>query len=201
MNKKILASIFTISMLLTGCASRQQTSSVVSTTETAKEMTDEETGLVYTKTDMSGYRFVEGKAADFRSIKMDQANKIFTKDLTGILYLGYESCQYCQRAMPILNEVALEYDEPIWYLDAANEYTSEDYELLNAFMYDDLEEDEDGNRTIYTPYVLAIKDGEIVDSHTSLVDSWEPEDEDDVMSDEQNEKLKVIYEKIFKSLQ
>lgn len=201
--------------MLCGCTTSQQISSNTSTvkentdaTTSEKEskekknteITDEETGLTYTVDDMSGYYFLGSDVAEFRSISMSETNKFFYKNLTGIIYLGYPGCEYCQRAVPVLNSVAKEYDVPVWYLNAENSYEKSDYSALKAFMSDNLSTDSDGKKQVYTPYVASIKDGKILKWHDTLVDEFEPEDDMDQMSGEQIQKLKVIYEEIFSQI-
>ena len=49
---------------------------------------------------------------------------------------------------------------------------------------------------MYVPLVIAVKDGEIVDHHTSLVSSFDLVDDDTVMTEEQNEELAGYYQRL-----
>jgi hypothetical protein len=59
-------------------------------------------------------------------------------------------------------------------------------------------EDEEGNKSFFVPLVIGVKNGEITDSHVSLVKGFELEDEESMLSDEQKQELKNIYLDIIK---
>ena len=61
---------------------------------------------------------------------------------TGVVYLGFPECPWCTAYVPYLNEVAKANDvDKVYY-----------YNILN-----------EGNKRIYAPSVIAVKDGEILD--------------------------------------
>ncbi len=84
---------------------------------------------------------------------------------TGIVYLGFPECQWCQRYTKYLNEVAQDMGlTKIYYYnireDRAN--NSENYLKIVEILKNYLQFDEEGNSRIYVPSVIALKKGEIV---------------------------------------
>ena len=113
---------------------------------------------------------------------------------SGIVYLGFPECQWCEAYVPYLNEVA-EYvgiSEILYYNireDRSN--NSENYrkivELLDGYLTDD----EEGNPRIYVPAVIFVNNGTIVgfDDETSL-DTGGFTNPDDYWTEEEVNDLK-----------
>lgn len=84
---------------------------------------------------------------------------------TGIVYLGFPECPWCQRYVKYLNEVAqdMAVDKIFYYNireDRAN--NTENYLKIVDILNEYLQYDEEGNKRIYVPSVIALKKGEIV---------------------------------------
>lgn len=91
---------------------------------------------------------------------------------TGVVYLGFPECPWCQAYVPILNEVAdIEGLEKIYYLNILEDRknNTEDYQKIVKILEEYLQYDEEGNKRIYVPAVIFVADGEIVgfDDETS----------------------------------
>lgn len=98
----------------------------------------------------------------FRSI--DEIINILEKG-TGIVYLGFPECEWCQRYVKYLNEVAQDLGlSKIFYYnireDRAN--NTDDYLKIVSILEEYLQYDDEGNKRIYVPSVIALKKGEIV---------------------------------------
>lgn len=96
--------------------------------------------------------------------KVDDIINILEKG-TGIVYLGFPECQWCQRYTKYLNEVAQDMGlTKIYYYnireDRAN--NTENYLKIVKILQDYLQLDEEGHSRIYVPSVIALKKGEIV---------------------------------------
>lgn len=92
---------------------------------------------------------------------------------TGVLYLGFPECPWCQSYVKYLNEVAEEVGvEKIYYYnileDRAN--NTEFYQKVVSLLGDNLQYDEEGNHRVYVPNVSFHVNGEIIgnDCETSL---------------------------------
>ena len=102
---------------------------------------------------------------------LSEINKILENG-TGIVYLGFPECPWCQRYVVYLNDVAKGYElEKIYYaniLEDRNNKT-EDYQKTISLISDYLQYDEEGNKKIYVPSIIAVYKGEIVgfDDETS----------------------------------
>ena len=110
---------------------------------------------------------------------------------TGVVYLGFPECPWCTAYVPYLNEVAIDKGaEKIYYYNILNDRkdNTDNYKKLVEILNDHLRFDEEGNKRIYAPSVIAVKDGEIVgfDDETSWdtkgyktpKEYWENEDLD-----------------------
>ena len=91
---------------------------------------------------------------------------------TGIIYLGFPDCKWCQAYVPMLNQVAIENNlSKIYYFniyeDRKNNSTK--YKEIVDLLQDYLQYDDEGNKRIYVPAIIAVKNGEIVgfDDETS----------------------------------
>lgn len=113
------------------------------------------------------------------------------KNGTGIVYLGFPECPWCGQYVVYLNEVAKENNvEKINYLNILDERknNTDAYKEITSILSDYLQYDDDGNKRIYVPAVIAVKDGKIIgfDDETSYdtkgyenpQDYWENEDLD-----------------------
>lgn len=84
---------------------------------------------------------------------------------TGVVYLGFPECPWCQAYVPILNEVAdIEGLEKIYYYNIleARKDNTKDYQKMVEILSDYLQYDEEGNKRIYVPAVIFVSKGEIV---------------------------------------
>lgn len=147
---------------------------------------------------MSEYKWIGDTIGDFRKITIPEAHRFFTEKGSGILYMGKPNCPWCERAVPVLNEVALENKLTIWYINAADPEETSDIATLKQDLHDALPVDSSGARGLYLPIVVGIKNGVITGHHTSLVDGFTIKEDDDQMNDDQKTELKNLYLDILK---
>lgn len=84
---------------------------------------------------------------------------------TGVVYLGFPECPWCTAYVPYLNEVAIDKGaEKIYYYNILNDRkdNTDNYKKLVEILKDYLKFDDEGNKRIYAPSVIAVKEGEIV---------------------------------------
>lgn len=84
---------------------------------------------------------------------------------TGIVYLGFPECPWCQTYVKYLNEVALDLGiEKIYYYNIRKDRNdnTDNYQKIVSILEKYLQNDEEGNKRIYVPSVIALKKGEIV---------------------------------------
>lgn len=150
MFKKILfASIILI--ILAGCSSTQ---------EEKKETAD-----------MSDYGIT---STNFVEVSFDEALEIVNNE-NAILYFGYPECPWCYELVPVLDEAASETGATVYYVktkvDGQDLRTAdnESYQKLVEIFATSLSTDDEGNLKIYVPYVVEVKDGNLVASHSSTV--------------------------------
>ena len=92
---------------------------------------------------------------------------------TGILYLGFPECPWCQTYVPILNMTAQEMGlERVYYANILNDRADNtfDYQRIVTVLEDRLYLDDDGNPRVFVPFIAAVRDGVIVghDNESSL---------------------------------
>ena len=84
---------------------------------------------------------------------------------TGIVYLGFPECKWCQRYTKYLNKVAMDMGiSKIYYYNIREDrkLNTENYQKIVSILENYLQNDEEGNKRIYVPSVIALKKGEIV---------------------------------------
>lgn len=102
---------------------------------------------------------------------IDEIVDVFERG-TGVVYLGFPECPWCQRYVRYLYEVAKEKGvEEIYYFNVRNDRTenSEGYQKLVSELDGFLSFDDEGNPRIYVPDVSFVVSGKIVghDNETS----------------------------------
>lgn len=150
-------------------------------------------------------------------IGLEEAIDIIKND-TGVIYFGYPSCPWCRNAVPVLLDVASSTSlDTIYYVNAYNirdvKEIDDDGNIVTTnegdCLYDDLlavlddilgpytitldngEIIDLGEKRLYVPMVLFVKDGEVVSYHLSTVDSQE--DPSISLNDSQRDELYNIY--------
>ena len=87
------------------------------------------------------------------------------EDGTGIVYLGFPECKWCQQYVVYLNEIAKDRGiSKIYYYNIREdrEKNTEDYQKIVSLLKEYLEEDEDGNPRVYVPAVTFMSNGKIL---------------------------------------
>ncbi len=103
---------------------------------------------------------------------LDEINKILENG-TGVVYLGFPECPWCKGYIPYLNEVAInEHLDKIYYFNILNDRknNTSGYKKTVQLLNDYLKYDNEGNKRIYVPAVIAVNNGKIVgfDDESSL---------------------------------
>jgi len=123
---------------------------------------------------------------------------------TGVVYLGFPSCPWCQVYTPILNEVATDAGiNEIFYLNIREirQQNTDEYKKIVSILEQYLELDAAGAPRIYVPDITVVKNGEIVghDNETSTIsgeitpDEYWTKDKKDAL----RHKLKSMLMKIY----
>lgn len=196
--KRLILALLTITML-TGCSASHQekNDSVSATSKPAEKITITNSADITTfKADMSQYKWITKPYGDFEETTLKESIKMFTEKGSGILYFGYVGCPWCERAVPNLNKAAVKTGATIYYIDASVQPDEDAYKEITGYLSSVLDKDDNGDPEFYVPLVVGVKNGEIVGSHTSLVDDFTLTDENAQMSDAQNQELEDIYTEI-----
>lgn len=114
---------------------------------------------------------------------------------TGVVYLGFPECKWCQRYVTYLNEVAKSRGiDKIYYYNIRQDRNdnSENYLKIVELIKDYLQVDDEGNPRIYVPAIIFMSDGKIIgfDDETSL-DTKGLDSPDEYWTDEEINDLKA----------
>lgn len=172
------------------------------------------------KTFSDNLKYLEVDIGDENPIVYATADEIveLLESGTGVIYFGYPECPWCRNAVPVLLDAAEEVGvSKIYYMNmkeqrdelvvdengniiAKDTGTSDYKKLLTALdevLDDYIIKDEEGNeyntgeKRIYVPLVVFVKNGEIVGTHMDTVSSQtNPFVE---LTDEQEDELEQIY--------
>lgn len=172
--KKLVALILTFLLVFTGC-------SKVKVTKVKDDIKTD--GIKFS----DEYKTV-GKNNVFEYATYGNIVDILT-DETGVIYLGFPSCNLCKEIVPIINEVAknkkLEKISYYNFTEIRNNNTKE-YQQLVDLLSDYLNEDEEGMKRITAPTVIFVNKGNIVGMYIGKISS----DAEEIITDEQKEELK-----------
>ncbi len=84
---------------------------------------------------------------------------------TGLVFLGFPSCPWCQAYAPMLNQLAKEYGiSKIYYHNTYEDWKqdTEEYHRYTQLLSDHLQYDNVGNRHLYVPNATFVINGEII---------------------------------------
>lgn len=92
---------------------------------------------------------------------------------TGIVYLGFPECPWCQAYVKYLNDAAKEANiEKIYYFNILEDRknNTEKYQEIVSILGDNLQRDDEGNLKVFVPNVSFVVNGKIIgnDYETSL---------------------------------
>ena len=213
---KFKSTLFLIpSLLLAGCTSTDGTTTTTpSTGDTTVNFTESEanrleftinsdSGLdlsTYTP-DTSEYYFLEDDQDMLIGLTFEEALKIYADDsnFTGVVFYGYPHCAFCNEALPTLVDVAVANDQPFYYINvqlSGYEISDEALAEFENYAYAYYQDDGQGGKSFFVPTVFAIKDGQILDAHTGLlndmtIDTSEP------LTQEVYDELSGIYQNLY----
>ena len=93
---------------------------------------------------------------------------------TGVVYLGFQECKWCQAYVPYLDEVAKENNiDKIYYYNIREdrEKNTADYKKIVELTSDFLLYNDEGEKRVFVPDVYVVLDGEILshNNETSMI--------------------------------
>ena len=164
--------------------------------------------------DMSGYQWLESADPSFVTISLEESERLFSQEGTGVIYYGRTTCPFCQRALPVLDEVLKEYSITAYYVDVGTGYVDNKQEVLldssdGKLVYHALVSyikdtftvlDSNGNPSFNIPLVIAVKDGKITGSHMALLNDIVISSEDYELTDYEKDEMRAVYESVIESL-
>lgn len=156
--------------------------------------------------DLASYeRLTDEERGAFTPVAFDEALKLFDEGGTGMIGYSADWCPYCQRALPVLADVALDEDTPVYYVSFTDGSVTQDQidTLCRNLDWIEFVTGDDGAEhaaSFQIPEVIAVKDGKAVAHHLSLFDDLSITSSDFELSAEQKDALKQIYADMFDAL-
>jgi len=143
-----------------------------------------------------------GKDNVFVYKRLKEINQILTKE-SGIIFLGFPACIWCQSYVQYVNEVAKEMQiDKIYYYDIYHDRNnlSPDYQQTVKILGDMLPINDNNERRIYVPNLTVVKDGKIVfnDNETATIFSTVENPTEEYWTDEKVEDFKNKLKNAFK---
>ncbi len=128
--------------------------------------------------DMSIYEGMKSVDHHFLGVSPQELLRCYKEEGSGIFYLGFKGCGVCQSMTQYVEEAGEKLDKVIYYLDC----TSTEYPFKGD-IYDEyvstfeayLMTNESGVKTVYTPQLMIIKDGKVIDSNIGGFRGFEDE--------------------------
>lgn len=120
------------------------------------------------ETDAQKFKNEYSKVSDdnpFVYRNIDQIINILEKG-TGVVYLGFPECPWCQAYVPYVEEVAKKVGiDKVYYFNILEDRknNSEKYQKIVKILNEYIPNDEEGNKRVYVPALIIVKDGQIVD--------------------------------------
>lgn len=157
--------------------------------------------LMNVPVDMTEYQGFTDENHIFSRTTMKESFRLVDEGATGILYFGYNTCPYCLKVVPILNDLAKKYGQRVYYIDVFNEQDTISDEDIDRYlnMYVDFLEKDEGEPVFYVPQVFVIVNGQVIDGHVGAVDSYDPSTQTQLTKD-QKEELTWILESMIRVL-
>lgn len=169
-----------ILFLMSACAKSQKTEPV------SGEMSD-----------MSGYlNFADQDAHIFYDMTVQDMAQAMDEGKSFVVYFGYDTCEWCLDAVPVINDAAKETGWTVGYVNTRakpswNKNTDiDDYDLLVEKVGSYLEFDAQGIRHLYAPTLFFIKNGQVAAMHEGTLEGHNAKLV--AMTAEEREELKGI---------
>lgn len=98
----------------------------------------------------------------FREAPVDEVLQLFEKG-SGLVFLGFPECPWCQQLAPIVNEAAEAENSEVVYLNIRQARADNDatYQKLVEKLAPHLRKDDQGKPRIFVPDVTAVRDGTV----------------------------------------
>ena len=120
-------------------------------------------------------------------------------DKTGVIYLGFSSCDLCKKIVPVLNDAAKENKiKEILYYDFKDirENNTKEYQELYNILRDYISTNDEELDKIKAPTVIFVNNGNITGIYIGTIDS----DNEEIMNEEDKKKLKNNFIGLFKKM-
>lgn len=214
MKKTIIGCALLASLVLTGCG--QSKTIQASASASASGNNAGAINLNTSKPDLSAYVFLKDDDPAFLEISTEESLKLFENG-TGIVFYSYETCPWCNRVIPVLDEAAKEAGITVFYVNIySDDFMSKSdteksdiiqslYTCLDPILKKEKDSETGKEKPVMeVPEVVAVKDGKIVGHHLGVVDDFTLDTNnlsEYQVTDDQVKELKKIYLDLFKEIQ
>lgn len=127
------------------------------------------------------------------------------KNGTGVVFLGFPECPWCQEYAPKLNEVALDLGIlEIYYFDIKKDRAdnTKEYQEIVEILGDNLNYDSLGNHRVFVPYTVVVKAGEVLsyNSETSMASEEKDGSPKEYWTKEKSDNIRLEFEAMFQPI-
>ena len=137
----------------------------------------------------------------FKIIDIDTAINLVKKG-NAALFIGYKECIWCQQCVKVIDNIAKKNSlQLVYYLDIREDRknNSKKYQELVNLLKDRLKNDDLGNKRIFVPFLLIVKDGKILETDDETSDL--SKDKVDPLTYWTDEKINALNEKLKSSIE
>lgn len=158
--------------------------------------TQPSTGL-HEKADFSGYELFQETDHVFLNSDVEDLIKQADEKKTFVVYFGFATCPWCNEAVPVLNRVAKQYNQSVYYVDTRKDPNAKknsdikDYDLLVERFGEFLGTNAEGNPYLYVPLVFFIHEGRVILAHEGTTPDHDAHER--LMTEEEVQELTDIY--------
>lgn len=139
--------------------------------------------------DMSEYENLDNSNIRFQKEDAKSIVKKLKAKETGIYYIGFPGCLWCQELVSVLNEVLIENNKVSYYLDLRSDEFQKNKQLVDDYTEFDKSLEESSNTSV--PFVIVIDNEKNIKTHLGTVDGHDAY-EDKMTSDQEKELFEIL---------
>ena len=132
--------------------------------EHKKEESQAQDNILSFDADLSGYENLEEQYQDiFKAIDLTGLQDILDNKKSAFVLISHTSCHNCQDIINDVAKYAKENNVTLYYFDASKVITSREVFDKTLELLDPVLRETENGKTIFTPEIIKIEDGEFVD--------------------------------------
>ena len=155
---------------------------------------------------LDGYESMADYEGESRMVDttVKEIDELMSSGESFVFFASYDDCPYCNRILPYLNDAVTDADTYCGFLDTRKDpdwmtnMDIDDYDLFVKRFGKYLDEDENGDKHLYTPDLYVIKDGKVVSEHQGVIEG--ADDPEQPLTSSQEEELRELLKNMLAEL-